>query len=54
MKEKIENKTKANSHSELRQDLVTGDWVVIATGRAKRAEDFTQNERKEEDSGIDN
>ncbi|MDP3772551.1 MAG: DUF4921 family protein [bacterium] len=26
--------------SELRQDLVSGDWVVIATGRAKRPHDF--------------
>lgn len=31
--------------SELRQDLVTGDWVVIATGRAKRPEDFAKNGR---------
>lgn len=28
------------SISELRQDLVSGDWVVIATGRAKRPNDF--------------
>jgi UDPglucose--hexose-1-phosphate uridylyltransferase len=34
---KIKNKT---TESELRQDIVTGDWVVIATGRAKRPEDF--------------
>lgn len=26
--------------SELRQDIVSGDWVVIATGRAKRPQDF--------------
>lgn len=26
--------------SELRQDVVSGDWVVIATGRAKRPSDF--------------
>lgn len=26
--------------SELRQDLVSGDWVVIATGRGKRPHDF--------------
>ena len=30
--------------SELRQDIVTGDWVVIATGRAKRPEDFSRAE----------
>jgi hypothetical protein len=25
---------------ELRQDLVTGKWVAVATGRAKRPDDF--------------
>lgn len=33
-------KHKKNEFSQLRQDMVTGDWVVIATGRAKRPEDF--------------
>jgi UDPglucose--hexose-1-phosphate uridylyltransferase len=33
--------------TELRQDLVTGDWVVIATGRAKRPEDFAKHKREE-------
>lgn len=28
------------SPSELRRDIVSGDWVVIATGRAKRPDDF--------------
>lgn len=28
------------SISELRQDIVSGDWVVIATGRAKRPDEF--------------
>lgn len=28
------------SLSELRQDLVTGAWIVVATGRAKRPDDF--------------
>ncbi len=27
-------------NSELRQDIVTGDWVVVATARAKRPHDF--------------
>lgn len=38
--------------SELRQDLVTGDWVVIATGRAKRPDEFAAHKRSkiEEDS----
>jgi UDPglucose--hexose-1-phosphate uridylyltransferase len=31
--------------SELRQDLVSGDWVVIATGRAKRPHDFSREKR---------
>lgn len=34
-----------SSESELRQDIVTGDWVVIATGRAKRPHEFAQFER---------
>ena len=49
MEKNIKNK---NQLTELRQDLVTGDWVVIATGRAKRPEDFAVNKRViiEEDS----
>jgi len=31
--------------TELRQDLVTGDWVVIATGRAKKPEEFASSRR---------
>lgn len=31
--------------SELRQDLITGDWVVIATGRAKRPDEFVARKR---------
>jgi UDPglucose--hexose-1-phosphate uridylyltransferase len=42
-----------NKISELRQDLVTGDWVVIATGRARKPEDFAsvvrEIEKKEEE-----
>lgn len=30
----------AHPESELRQDLVTGDWVIIATARAKRPDEF--------------
>lgn len=29
--------------SELRQDIISGDWVIIATGRSKRPQDFIQN-----------
>ncbi len=33
------------SVSELRQDLVSGDWIVIATGRAKRPNAFVKKKR---------
>lgn len=33
--------------TELRQDLVTGDWVVIAVGRGKRPEEFAEQEKEE-------
>lgn len=33
--------------SELRFDLVSKDWVVIATGRARRPETFAKEQRKE-------
>jgi len=36
------------SPSELRFNLVSKDWVVIATGRAKRPETFAQQKREEE------
>ncbi len=35
------------SVSELRQDIVSGDWVVVATGRAKRPDDFLKERRSE-------
>ncbi len=49
MEKNIKNKKQL---TELRQDLVTGDWVVIATGRAKKPEEFAANKRVviEEDS----
>ncbi|MBP9727834.1 MAG: galactose-1-phosphate uridylyltransferase [Candidatus Moranbacteria bacterium] len=37
-----EKKKKNGEGSELRQDIVTGDWVVIATGRARRPDAFVQ------------
>jgi len=37
-------KTKKSSMSQLRHDLVTDDWVVIATGRGKRPDDFVIKE----------
>ena len=43
--EKKNKNTKNNIvDSELRQDIITGDWVVIAIGRAKRPEDFSKVE----------
>ncbi|OGI28410.1 MAG: galactose-1-phosphate uridylyltransferase [Candidatus Moranbacteria bacterium RIFOXYA12_FULL_44_15] len=42
-----EENTNKNKNSELRQDIVTGDWVVIATGRSKRPEEFAGNKRAE-------
>ena len=36
----------ANMNSELRQDLVSGDWIVVAPGRAKRPNFFTKNKSK--------
>ena len=50
----IENskEKKAAQASELRQDIVSGDWVVIATGRAKRPDDFANFERIKDDKGI--
>ncbi len=42
---KIEKTKKVSQESELRQDIVTGDWVVIATGRAKRPDAFVHTER---------
>ncbi len=35
--------------SELRMDLVSNDWVIIATGRARRPETFAKHERIKED-----
>ncbi|HEB01392.1 MAG TPA: DUF4921 family protein [Candidatus Portnoybacteria bacterium] len=32
--------------SEVRQDLVSGTWVVIATGRARRPEDYKKQKRE--------
>ncbi|MBI4132559.1 MAG: DUF4921 family protein [Candidatus Sungbacteria bacterium] len=33
--------------SELRQDLVTGDWVVVATSRARRPNEYARERAKE-------
>lgn len=39
--------------SELRQDIITGEWVVIATGRAKRPHDFASENLPTEEVADD-
>ena len=39
--------------SELRLDLASRDWVVIATGRARRLETFQKERRKKRDYSKD-
>lgn len=47
-REKQKEKQKETSKlTELRQDLVTGDWVVIAIGRGKRPEEFVSKKKEE-------
>lgn len=48
MKADKQKKTKIDAVSELRQDIITGDWVVIATGRAKRPDAF--RDQRDEDN----
>lgn len=43
-------KTKLKFPSELRFDLISKDWVVIATGRARRPETFKKEKRKTEET----
>jgi UDPglucose--hexose-1-phosphate uridylyltransferase len=47
MKEEKQKENKISKPTELRQDLVTGDWVVIAIGRGKRPEDFASKSTEE-------
>src|SRR5688572_24603249 len=37
---------RAKESGELRQDMITGKWVVVATGRAKRPHDFATQRPK--------
>ncbi len=49
----MKNENKKNKEefpSELRYDIASGEWVVIASGRAKRPEMFKKERRKKEDS----
>jgi UDPglucose--hexose-1-phosphate uridylyltransferase len=38
--------------SELRQDIVSGEWVVIATGRARRPSDFVESTEASKEKGV--
>ncbi|TSC75557.1 MAG: hypothetical protein G01um101430_399 [Parcubacteria group bacterium Gr01-1014_30] len=52
MDESEKRKTKSVKHkfpSELRFDLISKDWVVIATGRARRPETFKKEKRVKEE-----
>jgi len=48
--ENKEEKEKEEFPSELRYDFSSGDWVVVASGRAKRPEMFKEEERDKEES----
>jgi UDPglucose--hexose-1-phosphate uridylyltransferase len=52
-KEGEEEPSPALPVSELRQDVVTGDWVVIASGRGKRPDEFVRHEHESNDAGIE-
>ena len=43
---------KEGGESELRQDIVTGDWVIIATARAKRPHEFASFQREKDTVGV--
>lgn len=52
MTDQLENKKKGSlAESELRQDIVTGDWVIIATARARRPDEFSAPELMAVDDG---
>ena len=42
-----EDKQKQNKTSELRQDIVTGDWVVVSTIREKRPDEFVKKDEEQ-------
>ena len=48
-KDKIEKKGETSKISELRQDLVTGDWVVVSAIRGRRPDEFI---KKEEEADV--
>ncbi|MFH1551285.1 MAG: DUF4931 domain-containing protein [bacterium] len=44
----IKKALKTETPSELRMDLVSNDWVVIATGRARKPESFSKEKRNKQ------
>jgi len=42
----MKKKANLSSPSSLRQDFISGDWVVVATGRAARPDDFKKKPKK--------
>ncbi len=46
-------KRKKENLSELRQDLISGDWVVIANSRGKRPDDFKTETKVSEKSSVE-
>lgn len=48
----IKNSKEKKFPSELRMDLISNDWVVIATGRAKRPEMFKEEKDKTEEIPV--
>lgn len=46
------NSPRTDRASELRQDLVSGEWVVIATGRARRPSDFIEDGEHIAERGV--
>ncbi len=54
MKENNKSQNQEEFPSQLRYDIASGEWVVVASGRAKRPETFKEERRKEgEDSQKD-
>jgi len=54
MRKKIKKKNPIKFPSELRLDLASGDWVVIATGRARRPETFKKEKKERKRTGKKN
>ena len=48
----MKKKAKSENPSELRLDIVSGDWAIIATGRARRPETFAENKRVKEEVSL--